>query len=365
MPSQDKHSRTEAPTPKKRQKEREKGNVARSMDVNSVVVLLAGILVIKFMGENLLSGISHFTSGIYTTLMTIQLTPESTVQYTQNGIWYFFGVISPILVTIMIMGLASNFGQVGFFYSKKALKPKFSKINPLKGVKRIFSAKSIVELVKGLIKITIISIIGYSVIKSHFYDFYSLSVMTPAAVLSFIAGVLFELSVKIAIVLIFLAAADYAWQNYDYEKNIKMTKQEVKEEQRQESGNSEVKGRVKSLQRQLSRTRMMNAVPNATVVVTNPTHIAVALQYSPNGPSDAPKVVAKGQRKTAERIKLLAKENDIPVLEDKPLARTLFQTLEVGMEIPPIFYQAVAEVLAKVFQMQRNNPYLKSTLAHG
>ena len=365
MPDQDKHSRTEAPTPKKRKKEREKGNVARSMDVNSVVVLIAGILVIKFMGENLLSGISHFTSGIYSTLTTIQLTPESTIHYTQNGIWYIFGVISPILITIMILGLASNFGQVGFFYSKKALIPKFSKINPLKGVKRIFSSKSLVELVKGIVKVTIITIIGYTVIKSHINDYYSVSIMTPGAILSFIAKILFELSIKIAIVLIFLAAADYAWQNYDYEKNIKMTKQEVKEEQRQESGNSEVKGRVKSLQRQLSRTRMMNAVPNATVVVTNPTHIAVALQYAPNEPSDAPKVVAKGQRKTAERIKLLAKENDIPVLEDKPLARTLFQTLEVGMEIPPIFYQAVAEVLAKVFQMQRNNPYLKSTLAHG
>ena len=365
MPDQDKHSRTEAPTPKKRKKEREKGNVARSMDVNSVVVLIAGILVIKFMGENLLSGISHFTSGIYTTLTTIQLTPESTVLYTQNGIWYIFGVISPILITIMIFGLASNFGQVGFFYSKKALVPKFSKINPLKGVKRIFSSKSLVELVKGLVKVAIITIIGYSVIKSHINDYYSVSIMTPGAILSFIAEILFELSGKIAIVLIFLAAADYAWQNYDYEKNIKMTKQEVKEEQRQESGNSEVKSRVKSLQRQLSRSRMMNAVPDATVVVTNPTHIAVALQYAPNKSSDAPKVVAKGQRKTAERIKLLAKENNIPIIEDKPLARTLFQTLEVGMEIPPIFYQAVAEVLAKVFQMQRKNPNLKSTIAYG
>jgi flagellar biosynthetic protein FlhB len=365
MPGQDKHSRTEAPTPKKRKKEREKGNVARSMDVNSVVVLLAGILVIKFMGKDLLNGISQFTAGIYTTLMTIHLTPESTSQYAQNGIWYFFSILSPILGVIMIMGLASNFGQVGFLLSQKAIIPKFSKINPLKGVKRIFSAKSIVELVKGIFKITIICIIGYGVIKSHIYDFYSMSIMTPAAVLSFIAGVLFELSIKIAIVLIFLAAADYAWQNYDYEKNIKMTKQEVKEEQTQERGNPEVKGRIKSLQRQLSRTRMMNAVPDATVVVTNPTHIAVALRYVTSEPSDAPKVVAKGQRKTAERIKLLASENDIPVIEDKPLARTLFQTLEVGMEIPPIFYQAVAEILAKVFKMQQKNPYLNNTIAHG
>ncbi len=365
MPTQDKHSKTEAPTPKKRKKEREKGNVARSMDVNSVVVLIAGILVIKFMGDDLLRGISQFTSGIYINIMNIQLTPESTIYYAKNGFRYFFSILSPILGVIMIMGLASNFGQVGFLFSKKAIIPKFSKINPLKGVKRIFSAKSIVELVKGILKITIICFIGYSVIQSHIYDFYSMSIMTPIAVLGFIAEVLFELSIKIAVVLIFLAAADYAWQNYDYEKNIKMTKQEVKEEQTQERGNPEVKGRIKSLQRQLSRTRMMNAVPDATVVVTNPTHIAVALRYVPNEPSDAPKVVAKGQRKTAERIKLLAKENDVPVIEDKPLARTLFQTLEVGMEIPSIFYQAVAEILAKVFQMQRKNPYLKSTIAHG
>ncbi len=144
-----------------------------------------------------------------------------------------------------------------------------------------------------------------------------------------------------------------------------MTIQEVIEEQTQERGNPEVKGRMKSLQKQISRTRMMNAVPNATVVVTNPTHIAVALKYAPDEPSDAPKVVAKGQRKTAERIKLLAKENNIPIIEDKPLARTLHQTLEIGMEIPPIFYQAVAEVLAKVYQTQRQNPQSTQTMAHG
>ena len=365
MPTQDKHSRTEAPTPKKREQEREKGNVSRSMDVNSVVVLIAGILVIKYMGKDLLNGILQFMTEIYTSLVTTHLTTESVIQYSRNGILHFLGVLSPILVVIMIMGLASNFGQVGFMYSKKAIIPKFSKISPLKGVKRIFSAKSIVELVKGILKIAIIAIIAYNVIKNHVNEYYSISILTPSAILSFIAGVLFELSIKIAIVLIFLAAADYAWQKHDYEKNIKMTKQEVKEEQRQTRGNPEVKSRIKMLQRQLSRTRMMNAVPDATVVVTNPTHIAVALRYVPNEPSDAPRVIAKGQRKTAERIKLLAKEHNVPVIEDRPLAQTLFQTLEIGMEIPPIFYQAVAEILAKVYKMQQKNPYLSNTLAHG
>ena len=365
MPGQDKHSRTEAPTPNKRKKEREKGNVSRSMDVNSVVVLITGILVIKYMGKDLLNGILQFMTEIYTSLVTTHLTTESVIQYSRNGILHFLGVLSPILVVIMIMGLASNFGQVGFMYSKKAIIPKFSKISPLKGVKRIFSAKSIVELVKGILKIAIIAIIAYNVIKNHVNEYYSISILTPSAILSFIAGVLFELSIKIAIVLIFLAAADYAWQKHDYEKNIKMTKQEVKEEQRQTRGNPEVKSRIKMLQRQLSRTRMMNAVPDATVIVTNPTHIAVALRYVPNEPSDAPRVIAKGQRKTAERIKSLAKEHNVPVIEDRPLAQTLFQTLEIGMEIPPIFYQAVAEILAKVYKMQQKNPYLTNTLAHG
>ena len=200
---------------------------------------------------------------------------------------------------------------------------------------------------------------------NHSEKYYSISNFTTISILNFIGDVLFELSIKIAIALIFLGAADYAWQNYEYEKNIKMTKQEVKEEQKQERGNPEVKGRMKALQKQISRTRMMNAVPNATVVVTNPTHIAVALKYAPENPSDAPKVIAKGQRKIAERIKFLAKENSIPIIEDKPLARTLHKTLDIGMEIPPIFYQAVAEVLAKVYQMQRKNKNIKSTIAHG
>jgi len=365
MPGQDKHSKTEAPTPKKRRKEREKGNVAKSMDLNSVAVLLGGILVLKFMGNELFSGISLFMINIYSTLSNINLTEATVAGYSRSGIIYFFKIISPILGVIMVMGLVSNFGQIGFLFSKKALTPKFSKINPIKGIGRIFSSKSIVELVKGIFKITIIGIIAYSVIKGHIQEYYTISTFTPKAIFSFIGSILFELSIKVAIALIFLAAADYAWQNYDYEKNIKMTKQEVKEEQTQERGNPEVKGRMKSLQKQISRTRMMNAVPNATVVVTNPTHIAVALKYAPDKPSDAPKVVAKGQRKTAERIKLLAKENNIPIIEDKPLARTLHQTLEIGMEIPPIFYQAVAEVLAKVYQMQRQNPQSTQTMAHG
>jgi len=366
MAMQDKHSRTEAPTPKKREKEREKGNVAKSMDLNSVAVLIGGIIVLKFMGGNLLNGIIQFTRTIYKSLLTTQLTTESIIHYSQSGIAHFLDILSPVLIVIMVVGLASNFGQVGLMFSKKALEPKFSKISPLKGVKRIFSSRSIVELLKGIFKITIIFIISYSVIKSHINDFYSLSYLTSFKILTFTTGILFELSIKIAIVLIFLAAADYAWQNYDYEKNIMMTKQEVKEEQTQERGNPEVKGRIKSLQKQLSRTRMMNAVPDATVVVTNPTHIAVALLYAPDKPTDAPKVIAKGQRKTAERIKKLAREHNVPVMENKPLARTLFETMEIGMEIPPVFYQTVAEVLAKVYQMQKKGSYrTNTTLAHG
>ena len=365
MPSQDKHSRTEAPTPKKRRKEREKGNVARSVDVNSVAVLIGGILALKYMGQNVMDGITNFTTQIYATLLTTRFDVQSISTYSQNGVLYFFDVISPILGVIMVVGLASNFGQVGLFFSVKAIKPKFSKVNPIKGISRLFSAKSLVEFIKGIFKLTIIGIIAYSVIHGHLKDYYTISNIGSLGILGFIGDNLFELSIKIAVVLIFLAAADYAWQNYDYEKNIKMTKQEVKEEQTQERGNPEVKGRIKSLQKQLSRTRMMNAVPDATVVVTNPTHIAVALRYSPNEPSDAPKVVAKGQRKIAERIKILATENQVPIIEDKPLARTLHQSLEIGMEIPPLFYQAVAEILAKVYQLQKQNPYVSGTMANG
>ncbi len=365
MPEQAGQDKTEKATPRRREEAREEGNVARSMDVNSVVVLLMGILTIKFIGDNMLSGISDFMRGTYQTISATSLTIESVPKQAQSGIGKIILILMPVLGMIMAGGLAANFAQVGIGFSSKALKPKFSKISPAKGIKRIFSAKSLVELAKGFFKILIVGGIGYSVIKGHLPEYLELAGKTPWMILSFISVVLFELSIKIVVALIFLAGADYTWQKYEYEKNLKMTKQEVKDELKQFEGNPEIKSRIRSAQQAASRNRMMQAIPDATVVVTNPIHLAIVLKYEPTDKTDAPKIVAKGQRKTAERIKEIASEAGVPIIEDKPLAQTLFKTLEVGMEIPSIFYQAVAEILAQVFQMQRNNPSMKQRINYG
>ncbi len=359
MPEKTAQDKTEQATPRRIEEARKEGNVARSMDVNSVTVLLFGIFAIKIFGENLLLGISEFMRGTYQTLSATYLTIESIPKQTQNGIGRIILILAPVLILIMVGGLAANLAQVGIGFSPKALKPKFSKISPAKGIKRIFSAKTLVELAKGIFKILIVGGVGYSVIKDHLPEYLELAGKTPWMIFSFITTILFEISIKIGVVLISLAGADYTWQKYEYKKNLKMTKQEVKDELKKFEGNPEIKSRIRSAQQSASRNRMMQAVPDATVVVTNPTNIAVALKYEPMEPSDAPKIVAMGQRKTAERIKVLATEAGVPIIEDKPLARTLYKNLEVGMEIPSVFYQAVAEILAQVFQMQRNNSSMK------
>ncbi|MBN4081336.1 flagellar biosynthesis protein FlhB [Caldithrix abyssi] len=356
--------RTEKATPKRRQEAREEGNIAKSMDVNAVAVLLVGILGLKFMGADLFEQLTQFMRSIYTSLSVTTLTTESIPNQTQDGIGYILPVMAPILGLMLVAGLGSNFAQVGFFFAKKALIPKFSKLSPLKGFKRIFSSKSLVEFAKGIAKLSIVTGMAYSVVNKHVHDYFILPDFSTAEIMSFIGTVLFELSVKIGLTLIFLAAADYAWQKYEFEKSIKMTKQEVKDEIKQQEGSPQIKSRIRSVQKQMSRNRMMTAVPDATVVVTNPTHIAVALLYDPTNRVDAPKVLAMGQRKLAQKIKEIALGNGVPVIENKPLARTLFKTLEVGMEIPPVFYQAVAEILAQVYQMQRMNTKMKQRVAY-
>lgn len=365
MPEQTGQNKTEKATSRRRKEARKEGNVARSMDVNSVVVLLIGILALSFVGNNMLYEISDFMRGTYQTIVSTSLSIESVPEQAQNGMAKIILILAPVLGMIMVGGLAANLAQVGIGFSPKALKPKFSKISPLKGFTRIFSAKSLVELVKGIFKILIVGGIGYSVIKGHLPEYLELAGQTPWVILSFVTDVLIELSIKIGVALIFLAGADYAWQKYEFEKNLKMTKQEVKDELKQFEGNPEIKSRIRSAQQAASRNRMMQAVPDATVVVTNPTHIAVALQYQPHESYDAPKIVAMGQRKIAERIKEIAVQANVPIIEDKSLARTLFKTLEVGMEIPSVFYQAVAEILAQVFQIQRNDPSMKKRIIYG
>lgn len=349
-PAQD---RTEKPSPKRRRDATEKGNVAKSQDMNSVAVLFGGITVLSMAGGKLLESIAEVTIGIYRNSMGIVLTPDSAPVYAAQSLKMFASMIAPILIVLLITGVAINVAQVGFVFAKKAMVPKFSKLSPLKGLKRMFSMRSIVELLKGVFKILIVGTVGYMVIRKHLDEYWLLSFSSIGETMTYLGSMLLELSIKIGLVLIVIAIADFAYQKYDHEKNLKMTKQEVKEESKQYEGNPEIKSKLKSMQQQTARARMLAVIPDATVVVTNPTHIAIALKYDPVQKADAPKVLAKGKRKIAQKIKEIAKSNDIPVIENKPLARSLYETTEPGMEIPIIFYEAVAEILAEVYRMNK------------
>jgi len=344
--------RTERATDRRRQLAREEGNIFKSPEVNSVAVLFAGILSIKYLAPAFYDVIQRYMRDIYQSSSTFTLTPESVKILVIKTLLWFLPVLAPIFLIVMAIGLASNIGQSGFVFSTKALMPKLDKLNPAKGIKNLFSLRSLVELLKGIPKIGLVSYVSWVIIKKQLDQFWLLAEATPLQLTSFIASLMFNLFIKVGLVMVALAAADFAYQKWNYEKSLRMTKQEVKDEFKQYE-NPEIKGRIRSIQRQTARRRMMAAVPTATVVVTNPTHIAVALKYEPKKKTDAPVIVAMGQRKVAEKIKEIARAHGVPVIENKPLARSLFESLRVGMQIPMIYYQAVAEIFAQVYRMKK------------
>lgn len=357
MAEQSAQDKTEQPTTRRREQAMEKGQVARSQDLNSVAVLLGGLIMLKMFGGKAVKGFADFSVYIYSNLSVLDFTVSSLPLQFYQYVRYIIVTFGIILFGITIFPVLSNLAQDNFKlnFAAKALEPKFSELNPLQGLKKMFSMNSIVELIKGLFKFAIVGWLAYSVLMKYtrtneFWATYNVSVIQLGA---FFTKILFEIGFKAASVLLVLGLSDFGYQKYQNEKKMKMSKQEVKDERKQYEGNPEIKGRIRSVQRQLSRNRMMSDVPSATVVVTNPTFIAIAIKYEPKEKHDAPKVVAKGKRKVAEKIREIAKENNVPIIENKPLARGLYDVVEVGMEVPFIFYQAVAEVLAKVFSMRK------------
>ena len=258
--------------------------------------------------------------------------------------------MGPVLIGILLFAVASNVGQIGFIFANKALIPDFKKVSPMAGFKRMFSTRSLVELAKGILKIAIIGFIGYNVVSGYYGQYLLLPNMTIPEIASFTSGAIYELTFKVTLALLVMAVADFAYQKYEHEKNLKMTKQEVRDESKQSEGDPKVKSRIRQKQRDIVRSRMMAEVPKATVVVTNPTHYAVALKYEPASKSDAPKVVAKGKNLIAQKIKEIAGKHQVPIIENKPLAQSLYASCEIGSEIPMVLYQAVAEVLSQVYK---------------
>jgi flagellar biosynthetic protein FlhB len=346
--------KSEQPSPKRREEAQEKGNVAKSQELNSVAVIIAMLLVFKLMSGLFGQAMTDYMSNMYQQSSLIDLSAQSLPGLLTITLEAFTRIIGPVLLGVLLFAVASNVGQVGFIFANKALIPDFKKISPLAGFKRMFSSRSLVELLKGIIKIGIIGIIGYTVVTKYYGEYLLLPHRSILEIASFTSGAIYELTFKVALALLVMAIADFAYQKYEHEKQLKMTKQEVKDENKQSEGDPKVKSRIRQKQRDMVRSRMMNDVPKATVVVTNPTHFAVALKYEPLNKSEAPKVVAKGKNLIAEKIKEIANKHSVPIIENKPLARSLYASCEIGGEIPMALYQAVAEVLSQVYKNNQN-----------
>lgn len=352
MPDQAAEDRTEAPTDKRRSESRSKGNVLKSTEINSVFVLLAGLMLLKFFGPWMMRHIVVYIREMIGLISHPQADLAFVISLVVKAIEVVCFISWPVCVGVMVIGLSANLIQVGFLFTFEPLVPKLEKLNVISGFGRLFSLRSVVEMFKNVLKLAIIGFVAYITVKGEFGKFIGLCDTTPGAILMFMIAVSFKVILRIALVLLVLAIFDYVYQRYEHEKGLKMTKQEIKEEHKQAEGDPQIKQRVRSLQREMARRRMMQEVPKATVVVTNPTHIAIAMRYEPSE-MESPKVIAKGKRLIAEQIKKIALDAGVPIIEDKPLARAMYDKVNVGDDIPVEFFSAVAEILAYVYKLRK------------
>lgn len=341
--------KTEEPTAKKRADARKKGQVARSQEINSAFVLLIGFFGLKLLWDSIYSTIATYTTYVFSNL-------NQTVD-TENILRIFIGIVIilaktafPIMLFIMLIGLAINFFQVGLNFNTESIEFKLDKLNPINGFGRIFSKRSLVELVKSFFKILVIGFFLYRFIHEQILAMPQFMFFDLTTSLALVAEIIFRMAFIVIGVIMVMAFMDYGYQKWQTTQDLKMSKQEVKDEMKQTEGDPQIKGKIRQKQRQMAMARMMKEVPKADVIITNPTHYAVALSYEQG--MVAPSVIAKGQDLVAQRIKEIGREARVPIVENKPLARTLYAAVQVGDSVPQELYQAVAEVLAYVYRLK-------------
>ncbi len=343
--------KTEKATPKKKQDTRKKGQVAKSMELSGAAVLLSAFLCLMFFGGYIGDHVVRLFTDIYLNRLSMDVTADNTIMlFGEYGIQLLL-LLAPLFIAVFVMALVINYMQVGFLLTGEPLKMKFSKIDPIKGFKNIASMRSVAEFFKSILKLVIIGYLVYSTLWDAREGLSSLALMSPEGIFDFTADVTLSLGVKIAVGLIVLAILDFIFQKYQHAKSIRMSKQDIKDEYKKMEGDPLIKGKIRERQRRMALQRMMQEVPKADVIITNPTHFAVALKYD-GASMDAPQIIAKGQDYMALRIKEIAKENGIITMENKPLARALYQRAEIGDSIPGDLFQAVAEVLAYVYKLK-------------
>lgn len=364
MPETLGQERTESATPRRRQEAREKGQIARSREVNTVLVLGAGLLALHLWGRATLERLMDLYRWSVGAMGTLALTPATLEEGAGQLALYVGALLAPLVLPVMVAGVAADLAQGGFVWSAHPLIPRWERLDPAAGFRRLFSGRSLVELLKSVLKLAVVALAAWSALRPALPRFETLPGLEPGQFLGFCAALIMTMGIRVLAALALLAAADHVFQRWDFSRSLRMTRQELKEEYRQTEGDPLLRQRIRTKQLEVSRRRMMREVPKADVVVTNPVHLAIALRYDEKAMA-APRVVAMGQRLIAERIREIARRHNVPIVEDPPLAWALFRSTRVGGEVPVALYRAVAELLAVAYRRRGRDPFARAGARRG
>lgn len=343
--------KTEKATPQKRQESKRKGQVAKSQEVPAALIMVGGIMLLSFLGSWMLDQILAMFRISLTQYIGWEWTPKNVRTLFEQMTINAMTLMAPIMGAALIFGVLGNFIQIGAMFTTEPLKAQLSRLNPIQGAKKIFAVRALVELAKSLAKIAVIGYAAFSVLWSEKEELFLLSQKSIPYALSFVGGLTLKMALVAAVILLILAIFDYMYQKYEFEKGIKMSKQDIKDEYKKAEGDPLIKQKIKDRQRSMSMNRMIQDLPSADVLITNPTHYAVAIKYDAET-MEAPTVIAMGKDHLALKIKEKAKEFDIVIMENKPLARALYAQVEVGDAVPEDLFMAVAEVLAYIYRLK-------------
>ena len=345
--------KTEKATPKKRKDERKKGNILLSQDIVTIVSLASIVYILKALFQMMYETMRKFLLQMIDAVNGVSTIEQATSKQLLGEVAILLAKTAlPILLVAAFVAIIATGTQTRFLFTREKIKPKFSNLNPLNGIRKMFALRNLIELIKNILKFVIIGVVVYQSLKGEIGNSVRTLDMSILQSASWMLGVVMNVMPKVILAFVALAFFDFLYQRWEYERQMKMTKEEIKEEYKMTEGNPEIKGKIKSLQQQMAKSRMMQAVPQADVIIRNPTHYAVALQYDTNK-NKAPVVVAKGQDEVALRIVETAKKHGVMVVENKPLARGIYATTQLNQEIPPDYYGVVAEILVEVYRTNK------------
>ncbi|MCX8042528.1 MAG: flagellar biosynthesis protein FlhB [Desulfobacterota bacterium] len=344
----DGQEKTEQPTGRRLSKARNEGQVAKSQEINFVAGLFAALIYFSIASHTMVDGMTRTVHRMFALLPDFRLNTTTALELARNAVTDLMIIVGPFLLVLCVAAIISNVSQFGILFSTAPMRIRFGKFNPITGLKNLFSLQRVMELAKSIVKLLVIGIVPYLLITSELEQLPLIMDMTVQDILGYIGSQLLRILLYVGLSFVLLAITDFVFQRWKYKRDLMMTKEEVKDEFRQTEGDPLIKSKIRSKQMALLRKIMLDKVPKADVVVTNPVHVAVALQYDRTR-MEAPQVVAKGARLIAERIKQIAREHGVPIVENKPLAQSLYKMVDVGQTIPETLYKAVAEVLAYVY----------------